>query len=185
MGPPSTPGVQHQQLAAPSTTPVPPGQIGGIDAPPPPPQGQPPHQPVSYKYYKKNTDRFIEYDISDADADCESDADAEDLHAVSDGSSVDAIPPSLIIKLPVGKKKTIPPSLIVKLQVGKKKVSSTHTDAGANRFTAHLNEDADSSSGLSDMDSNHFLDSMGVDANSFSASLDADGIAHYPMGIPM
>jgi SWI/SNF-related matrix-associated actin-dependent regulator of chromatin subfamily B protein 1 len=45
MGPPSTPGHQNQQLA-PSTTPVPPGQIGRVDAPPPPPPGAPQHVPV-------------------------------------------------------------------------------------------------------------------------------------------
>lgn len=47
MGPPSTPGLQNQQLA-PSTTPVPTGQIGRIDAPPPPAQGQPQHTPVRF-----------------------------------------------------------------------------------------------------------------------------------------
>jgi SWI/SNF-related matrix-associated actin-dependent regulator of chromatin subfamily B protein 1 len=46
MGPPSTPGLQNQQLA-PTTTPAPAGQIGRINAPPPPPPGQPPHTPVS------------------------------------------------------------------------------------------------------------------------------------------
>ena len=46
MGPPSTPGHQNQQLA-PSTTPVPAGQIGRVDAPPPPPLGAPQHVPVS------------------------------------------------------------------------------------------------------------------------------------------
>ena len=51
MGPPSTPGLQNQQLA-PSTTPVPPGQIGRVDAPPPPPPGAPQHTPVSsHAYY--------------------------------------------------------------------------------------------------------------------------------------
>ena len=45
MGPPSTPGLQNQQLA-PSTTPLPTGQIGRIDAPPPPAPGQPQHTPV-------------------------------------------------------------------------------------------------------------------------------------------
>lgn len=53
MGPPSTPGIQNQQLSA-SVTPVPPpvpvghGQIGRLDAPPPPPPGQSPHQQVSF-----------------------------------------------------------------------------------------------------------------------------------------
>jgi SWI/SNF-related matrix-associated actin-dependent regulator of chromatin subfamily B protein 1 len=46
MGPPSTPGLQNQQLA-PSTTPMPQGQIGRVPAPPPPAPGQPPHAPVS------------------------------------------------------------------------------------------------------------------------------------------
>jgi SWI/SNF-related matrix-associated actin-dependent regulator of chromatin subfamily B protein 1 len=46
MGPPSTPGVQSQPLPA-STTPAPQGQIGRIDAPPPPAPGQPAHTPVS------------------------------------------------------------------------------------------------------------------------------------------
>jgi SWI/SNF-related matrix-associated actin-dependent regulator of chromatin subfamily B protein 1 len=45
MGPPSTPGVTNQTLQA-STTPVPQGQIGRIDAPPPPLPGQPAHVPV-------------------------------------------------------------------------------------------------------------------------------------------
>jgi SWI/SNF-related matrix-associated actin-dependent regulator of chromatin subfamily B protein 1 len=45
MGPPSTPGVQNQQLQ-PSTTSAPQGQIGRIEAPPPPPPGQPAHVPV-------------------------------------------------------------------------------------------------------------------------------------------
>lgn len=57
MGPPSTPGVQNQTLQ-PSTTPAPPQaqgaqvQIGRVDAPPPPAQGQPPLVPViTYFYY--------------------------------------------------------------------------------------------------------------------------------------
>jgi SWI/SNF-related matrix-associated actin-dependent regulator of chromatin subfamily B member 1 len=45
MGPPSTPGVQSQALP-PSTTPAPQGQIGRVDAPPPPAPGQPAHVPV-------------------------------------------------------------------------------------------------------------------------------------------
>lgn len=47
MGPPSTPGVQNQQLATTpaQATPGPlGGQIGRLDAPPPPAPGQPPHQ---------------------------------------------------------------------------------------------------------------------------------------------
>jgi len=48
MGPPSTPGTQNQTLA-PSTAPAPQGQIGRIDAPPPPGPGQPPHVPVSLR----------------------------------------------------------------------------------------------------------------------------------------
>jgi SWI/SNF-related matrix-associated actin-dependent regulator of chromatin subfamily B protein 1 len=53
MGPPSTPGVQNQQLNT-ATTPaqVTPGQsagqIGRLEAPPPPAPGQPPHQQVSF-----------------------------------------------------------------------------------------------------------------------------------------
>ncbi|KAF8851739.1 SNF5-domain-containing protein, partial [Acephala macrosclerotiorum] len=39
MGPPSTPGIQNQTLQT-STTPVPQGQIGSVDAPPPPAPGQ-------------------------------------------------------------------------------------------------------------------------------------------------
>lgn len=46
MGPPSTPGMQNQQLAT-ATTPGAQGQIGRVNAPPPPAQGQPPHVPVS------------------------------------------------------------------------------------------------------------------------------------------
>jgi SWI/SNF-related matrix-associated actin-dependent regulator of chromatin subfamily B protein 1 len=46
MGPPSTPGMQNQQLAT-ATTPGAQGQIGRVSAPPPPPPGQPPHVPVS------------------------------------------------------------------------------------------------------------------------------------------
>ncbi|KAG9245399.1 hypothetical protein BJ878DRAFT_419281 [Calycina marina] len=42
MGPPSTPGIQSQKLAA-ASTPGAPAQIGRIDAPPPPPPGQPSH----------------------------------------------------------------------------------------------------------------------------------------------
>jgi len=44
MGPPSTPGTQNQQLQ-PSTTTAPQGQIGRVDAPPPPAPGQPAHVP--------------------------------------------------------------------------------------------------------------------------------------------
>lgn len=51
MGPPSTPGLQNQQLNAPTSTPgpstTPSGQIGRIDAPPPPPPGQSLPPPVS------------------------------------------------------------------------------------------------------------------------------------------
>jgi SWI/SNF-related matrix-associated actin-dependent regulator of chromatin subfamily B protein 1 len=47
MGPPSTPGLQNQQLAT-SATPAVQGQIGSIEAPPPPPQGQPAHVIVSF-----------------------------------------------------------------------------------------------------------------------------------------
>jgi SWI/SNF-related matrix-associated actin-dependent regulator of chromatin subfamily B protein 1 len=46
MGPPSTPGTQNQQLQPP-TTPAAQGQIGRVDAPPPPGPGQPAHVPVS------------------------------------------------------------------------------------------------------------------------------------------
>jgi SWI/SNF-related matrix-associated actin-dependent regulator of chromatin subfamily B member 1 len=46
MGPPSTPGVQNQQ-ATPSATPATQGQIGGVDAPPPPLPGQPSQTHVS------------------------------------------------------------------------------------------------------------------------------------------
>ena len=46
MGPPSTPGQQNTTLQ-PSTTPVPQGQIGRVEAPPPPAPGQPAHVPVS------------------------------------------------------------------------------------------------------------------------------------------
>jgi SWI/SNF-related matrix-associated actin-dependent regulator of chromatin subfamily B member 1 len=45
MGPPSTPGQQNTTLQ-PSTTPVPQGQIGRVEAPPPPAPGQPAHVPV-------------------------------------------------------------------------------------------------------------------------------------------
>lgn len=52
MGPPSTPGVQNQQLGAAQTTttpgPVMNGQVGRVDAPPPPPQGQSLPAPVSF-----------------------------------------------------------------------------------------------------------------------------------------
>jgi SWI/SNF-related matrix-associated actin-dependent regulator of chromatin subfamily B protein 1 len=55
MGPPSTPGLQSQQLgnAAQTTTPGPPGpvmnvQMGRVDAPPPPGQGQSLPAPVSF-----------------------------------------------------------------------------------------------------------------------------------------
>ncbi|KAN0095885.1 SNF5 domain containing protein [Hyaloscypha variabilis] len=44
MGPPSTPGQQNTTLQ-PSTTPVPQGQIGRVEAPPPPAPGQPAHVP--------------------------------------------------------------------------------------------------------------------------------------------
>lgn len=43
MGPPSTPGVQNQTLQPNPTA----GQVGGVDAPPPPGPGQPAHIPVS------------------------------------------------------------------------------------------------------------------------------------------
>jgi SWI/SNF-related matrix-associated actin-dependent regulator of chromatin subfamily B member 1 len=46
MGPPSTPGVQNRQ-ATPSATPTTQGQIGGVDAPPPPLPGQPSQTHVS------------------------------------------------------------------------------------------------------------------------------------------
>lgn len=46
MGPPSTPGVQNQTLQ-PSSTPVPQGQIGSVNAPPPVAAGQPQPAPVS------------------------------------------------------------------------------------------------------------------------------------------
>ena len=51
MGPPSTPGVQNQHLQ-PSTTPAPQGQIGRVDAPPPPLPGQPAHAPVSFPPFR-------------------------------------------------------------------------------------------------------------------------------------
>ncbi|TVY81703.1 SWI/SNF chromatin-remodeling complex subunit snf5, partial [Lachnellula suecica] len=44
MGPPLTPGTQNQQLQPP-TTPAAQGQIGRVDAPPPPAPGQPAHVP--------------------------------------------------------------------------------------------------------------------------------------------
>lgn len=48
MGPPSTPGLQHQQLGpAASGKALPPGQIGRVDAPPPPKAGELQPQPVS------------------------------------------------------------------------------------------------------------------------------------------
>ena len=47
MGPPSTPGVQNQPLQL-ATTPIQQGQIGRVDAPPPPLPGQPAHVPVSF-----------------------------------------------------------------------------------------------------------------------------------------
>ena len=50
MGPPSTPGLQNQILQ-PSTTPVPQGQIGRVDAPPPPGPGQAAHVPVSKDFF--------------------------------------------------------------------------------------------------------------------------------------
>lgn len=55
MGPPSTPGHQHNQLKAPSSTPGPTtGQIGRVDAPNPPPPGQqlPPAVSTSIHYYR-------------------------------------------------------------------------------------------------------------------------------------
>jgi SWI/SNF-related matrix-associated actin-dependent regulator of chromatin subfamily B protein 1 len=54
MGPPSTPGLQSQTLQA-STTPVPQGQIGRVDAPPPPLPGQPAHVPVSKLIFAKRS----------------------------------------------------------------------------------------------------------------------------------
>lgn len=51
MGPPSTPGLQNQQLNAPTSTPgsgpAPTAQIGRLDAPPPPAPGQSQPHPVS------------------------------------------------------------------------------------------------------------------------------------------
>lgn len=55
MGPPSTPGHQHNQLKAPSSTPGPAtGQIGRVDAPNPPPPGQqvPPAVSTLTHYYR-------------------------------------------------------------------------------------------------------------------------------------
>lgn len=57
MGPPSTPGVQNKQLgtASSSSAPTsarayPPGQVGRVDAPPPPKAGQQPPTPVSLSH---------------------------------------------------------------------------------------------------------------------------------------
>lgn len=54
MGPPSTPGHQHNQLKAPTSTPGPStGQIGRLDAPFPPPPGQQMPPPVSTQTHFK------------------------------------------------------------------------------------------------------------------------------------
>ena len=53
MGPPSTPGQQNTTIP-PSTTPVAQGQIGRVEAPPPPAPGQPAHVPVSPPFLSRS-----------------------------------------------------------------------------------------------------------------------------------